>query len=133
MSEGVYVSDLYNHSIYRVTDGPRELIAGSGVGGYASGQGTSASFFTPSQLVWTRDQGLGLLYIADLDNHRIRVIDLNNRDALSEAGSGTAGYLNGACSTAKFNSPAGLVLSPAGDLYVIEKSNNNVRKINEQE
>ena len=116
-----------------MTEGTRELIAGSGVGSFANGQGASASFFTPSQLVWARDQGYGLLYIADLDNHRIRVIDLNNRDALSEAGSGTAGYLNGACSAARFNSPAGLALSPAGNLYVIEKSTNNVRKINEDE
>jgi len=45
------------------------------------------------------------------------------------AGSGTAGLVNGQGTGAQFNRPIGLVLDRDGFLYVVENSNNTVRKI----
>ena len=68
------------------------------------------------------------LYVADHDNHKIRKIVISTKAVTTLAGTGTGGNTNGAGSVAKFKDPAGITTDGI-DLYVIEKSNHRLRKI----
>ncbi len=78
-SEGVlYIADTYNNKIKRAMPGTREVatFAGDGRPGARDGSAGDASFNEPGGLSATG----GLLYVADTNNHVIRVIDLASRD-----------------------------------------------------
>jgi sugar lactone lactonase YvrE len=104
-------------------------VAGDGASGFA-GDGsaaTSASLGYPSGVVV---DSLGNLYIADSYNARIRKV--NPSGIISTfAGTGTSGYSGdgGQAVNAKLNSPRGLALDLAGNLYVVDSGNSTVRKI----
>jgi DNA-binding beta-propeller fold protein YncE/peroxiredoxin len=71
----LYVADTYNHKI-RVIDpvaGGASSLLGNGLGEFKDGRGREARFDEPSGL-WAAE---GKLYIADTNNHAIRVADLS--------------------------------------------------------
>jgi DNA-binding beta-propeller fold protein YncE len=125
----LYVADRFNHLI-RVLDlatNQVTTIAGS-TQGYNDGQGTTAQFNLPSNLAVHPDGKR--LYAVDDGNHRIRQIDLNTKQVTTLAGS-TQGSSNGIGTAAKFNFPAGAVVSPDGKkLYVADRGNHRIREIN---
>jgi sugar lactone lactonase YvrE len=71
-SGNLYVADTYNNRIRKIViaTGAVTTLAGSGVLGYADGLGTAARFNWPSGITIVG----GKLYVADADNHRIRMI-----------------------------------------------------------
>ena len=76
MKDGlIYVADTYNHKIKRILPIARSAstILGAGVSGYQDGSGVDAMFSEPSGLSFAN----GKLYIADTNNHQIRVADLD--------------------------------------------------------
>jgi hypothetical protein len=125
----IYVSDQATHAIYVVTGGTKVIVAGSGSPGYADGNGTAASFNTPQQVAFEGYGGKGTLYITDQSNNRVRLLDLAAEGVTTWAGIGVAGYNNADCGNAQFNSPAGVALGAAGELYVIDRGNNSIRKV----
>jgi len=70
----------------------------------------------------------GNLYVADADNNRIRKLTADG-DITTVAGTGAAGWLDGAVASAQFNKPKGIAVDAAGDLYVADTDNNRIRKI----
>ena len=70
----------------------------------------------------------GNIYVADSDNHRIRKITPAGA-VTTLAGSGVAGFTNGAGTSAKFNEPRGLAVDVSGNFYFAEGGNNVIRKI----
>jgi DNA-binding beta-propeller fold protein YncE/peroxiredoxin len=74
----VYVADTYNHKIKRLDPRSGELrtLAGTGRAGYRDGPAERAQFYEPGGL----SAAAGRLYVADTNNHRIRVIDVATRD-----------------------------------------------------
>lgn len=79
----------------------------------------------------------GNVYVADRTAHRIRFSTASgNATTISMgymsptyAGTGTAGRANGAAASATFNQPSGVALDEAGNLYVADQGNNEIRKI----
>lgn len=70
-SGNVYVADLGNHKIRKVTpDGNVSTLAGS-TAGYLDGQGTSAKFNKPADVAVDAN---GNIYVADYSNNKIRKI-----------------------------------------------------------
>ncbi|MBE9585978.1 putative Ig domain-containing protein [Mucilaginibacter sp. JRF] len=125
-SGNVYVADTYNRRIRKITPGGTvTTIAGSGTMGADNGQGTDASFNHPSALVVDAS---GNIFVADQGNHKIRKITASGY-VTTFAGNGSAGYNNGSDAAVQFNSPIGLVLDQAGNLYVADYNNNRIRKI----
>jgi DNA-binding beta-propeller fold protein YncE len=99
-------------------------IAGSGSPGWRDGPAAQAQFRFPWDIA---TDGAGTFYVSDELNHRIVKIDtLGNVTTL--AGTGTAGYLDGALLQAQFNRPRGLALD-GQNLYVAAYYNHCIRKI----
>ena len=71
----IYIADTYNHKIKRVLPMTRSVqtVLGSGLAGHQDGPGKEAQFSEPCGLNF----GNGKLYIADTNNHQIRVADLD--------------------------------------------------------
>ena len=69
----IYAAAFAAHTIVKVdSTGAVTTIAGSGVAGFANGTGTTASFNAPNDVAASSS---GVLYIADLNNYRIRKIE----------------------------------------------------------
>ncbi len=115
----LYIADLKNNAIRVVTpaDGVATTLAGSPVQTEVVGE--------PTGLVL---DGAGNVFVADQTG---RVIEITPNNGLyTIAGSlKNAGYVNGAGSAARFNSPQGITIDAAGNLYVADFGNNVIRKI----
>ena len=73
----------------------------------------------------------GALYFCDLDNQRIRRLDLKTKKLTTIAGSGERGYRGdgGPAVDAALNMPHEIQFDPAGNIYVAERDNHVIRKI----
>ena len=122
----LYVPDQNNHAIRRIEpDGTVSTIAGTGQSGFAGGKPSESRFNNPTGLIVAAD---GTVYIADRNNHRIRIISPAG-EVSTIAGEGTEGFLDGFGPAAKFNRPIDIVLTADGSLVVSEENNHRLRKI----
>ena len=98
-------------------------LIGTGVAGYSEQQVNN-----PYGLVIGPD---GALYFCDLDNQRIRRLDLRTRRTVTVAGNGQKGYSgDGAAATdAALNMPHEIQFDSAGHLYIAERDNHVIRKV----
>jgi sugar lactone lactonase YvrE len=127
----IYVADTGNHRIRLIAPGTTTTVsqltlttlAGSTLGS-ANAQGIAAQFNSPNGLAFDSS---GIIYIADTTNHRIRKIDINS-NVTTLAGS-TQGFADGQGTAAQFFQPTGLMVDSSGNLYVGDRGNNRIRKI----
>src|SRR6478735_179606 len=73
----------------------------------------------------------GALYFCDLDNQRIRRIDLRTRRTSTVAGNGQKGYTGdgGRATDASLNMPHEIQFDAAGHFYIAERDNHVIRKV----
>ncbi|HEY4361040.1 MAG TPA: hypothetical protein VGN17_08730 [Bryobacteraceae bacterium] len=73
----------------------------------------------------------GGLYFCDVDNQRVRRLDLATKKVRTIAGSGQKGYTGdgGPAVNATLAAPHELVFDAKGDLYFAERDNNVIRKV----
>jgi hypothetical protein len=133
-SGNIFVSDFNNHRIRKIsTSGLVTTYAGSGVAGYKDGNADSAQFCYPRGI--TVDDS-GNVFVADSWNHRIRKIDTLGVVTTFAGGGNNLGvgsvgaFLDGADTTARFYTPAGLFYFPLNKLlYVADAYNHSIRAI----
>ncbi len=71
----------------------------------------------------------GNVYVADSDNYCIRRITPNGAMTVFAGAPGQPGLMDGRLSSARFNQPAGLYATPAGELLVADLGNGVIRRI----
>jgi ATP-dependent protease HslVU (ClpYQ) peptidase subunit len=122
----VYVSDDNNNKIRKITPaGTVTTLAGS-TRGSEDGSATTAQFGYLYGLAVDR---VGNVYVADTGNHRIRKITPSG--TVSTLVGSKPGFEDGSITVAKFNSPKGVALDAAGNVYVADSENNKIRKISQ--
>ncbi|MGO9003881.1 MAG: BACON domain-containing protein [Limisphaerales bacterium] len=110
--------------------------AGNGINGYSGdyGQATNASLslsadadpFAPSGVALDAS---GNLFIADVDNGRVRKVD-NNGIITTVAGGGHYGLGDGGAATsASLVQPSGVAVDAFGNLFIADTYNNVIRKV----
>ena len=129
-SGNVYFSDIGNHRIQKIDpSGTVSTVAGKGEPGYSGDGGPAAGAMLHCPAMIATDAS-GNLYCADRDNQRVRKID--SEGIISTlAGSGRCGYGGdrGPAEEAFLDSPMGVLVDQAGNVYVADKGNARVRKI----
>lgn len=110
------------------TSGILSLVAGNGTSGYSgdNGPAVSAQLHNPSGIAL---DATGNLYIASFYDNVVR--EVSGGVITTVAGTGTAGYSgdNGPALAAQLNSPFGVTVDSAGNLYIADYGNSCIRKI----
>jgi len=128
----VYVADRGNHRIRQIgTDRRVIILAGNGQG-TNNGNGTNAQFDYPAGIAI--NDTTGHIYVADTENHTIRLITGTNRAVSLYAGGSrdrnSQGFAEGIGSNAKFWFTGSVCVDQlTGNLYVADNGNSKIRKV----
>ena len=132
LAGNLWIADQNNDRIRRVdaVTGTITTVAGTGVAGSLgdNGPATLAQLSSPRGVAV---DAAGNLWIADFDNHRIRMVDAATGTITTVAGTGVAGSLgdNGPATAAQLRNPSGVAVNAAGDLWIADLSNDRIRKV----
>jgi sugar lactone lactonase YvrE len=120
----LYASDHLGGRVfkYNLTDGTRVQIAGHGTG--------------PGQFIWPDSIGIDPathdLYIADRQLHRMSRLTNTGTFLMKWGDTGTQvnrfGFPGAGSDPGQFNEPVGVVVDPAGNVYVSEHENHRIQK-----
>jgi uncharacterized protein YjiK len=126
----LYIADAGNSRVRKVsTSGTITTVAGSGTYGFSGdgGPATNAALSSPQGVAL---DAAGNLYIADAHNSRVRKVSTSGT-ITTVAGNGTFGFSGdgGPATDAGLNSPVGVTVDAAGNLYIADSGNHRVRKV----
>jgi sugar lactone lactonase YvrE len=139
----LYFADSSNFRLRAVAPGNGFIttLAGNGpppggnCDGYGTGDGgpaTNASFC--SVFAVAVDRARHTLYFADVENNRVRQVNLTNGLIANYAGTGLAGFGfsgdGGPATAAQVAFPQGVATDGAGRLYIADTLNNRIRQVN---
>ncbi len=131
--QDIYFSDRSNHLIRKINHkGIITTIAGNGNADFW-GDGApalEAALNNPAGLTFDKK---GNLYIADRNNHRIRKVSPHGI-ITTVAGNGVADFDgdDGPATKASLNLPSDVACDAKGNLYISDRSNNRIRKVDSQ-
>ncbi len=128
-SGNVYVADLYNSTIRKITpEGVVTTFAGRpGIEGSRDGSGSAARFNFPASVAVDNS---GNVYVADMFNNAIRKITPAGMvTTLAGTMSYTVGNADGTGSAAQFCHPYGLIVDSSGNVFVSDSGNHTIRRI----
>ncbi len=121
----LYVADAANHRIRKISStGIVSTLAGSTVG-HEDGTGSDAEFNNPTGVAVDAS---GNVYVAEEENGTIRKIT-SSGTVSTVAGMYSQGLVNGDAADAKFRWPAAVALDASGTVYVADRGNHCIRKI----
>lgn len=115
----LYIADLYDNRIRKVSGGVITTVAGTGTAGYSgdNGPATSAQLSNP----WgVAVDSAGNLYIADLGNTAVRKVSSGIITTVAGGQRGSLGCVNGPAIGATLVAPAGVAVDSAGNLYIAD-------------
>jgi len=115
------VADSSNHVIRRIHGGTVSTLAGAGAQGYQDGAAGVARFNFPQAVAVDGAK----VYVADSDNHRVRMIEAGQVTTIA----GGQGFADGALGLARFDNPRGLALDGSSKIYVADSGNHRIRLI----
>ncbi|MFF3270955.1 NHL repeat-containing protein [Streptomyces chrestomyceticus] len=126
----LYIAERNSHRVRKVTPADSiTTVAGNGQAGYVSdgGPATATQLNNPASVAV---DDAGNLYIADMNNHRIRKVTPNGI-ITTVAGNGQAGYVSdgGPATATQLNTPHGVAVDGQGNLYIADWGNHRIRKV----
>ena len=128
-SRNIYFADYENHVVRKIDiKGKITLFAGNG-SSTLSGDGGAATSAGMDPFDIVADAS-GNVYVADRANNRVRIVYPDGIIA-TVAGTGAAGWSgdNGPANQAMLNSPTGVAVDTAGDLYIADNGNGLIREV----
>ncbi|PKB73424.1 MAG: hypothetical protein BZY75_01910 [SAR202 cluster bacterium Io17-Chloro-G7] len=110
--------------------GKIQTFVGTGERGYAGDGGPAASALLSEPFMCAFD-AQGNLYVAEATNHCVRRVDPATGVISTVAGTGREGYSGdgGPATQATFNQPYSLQIDSNGDIYIVDRLNAVVRKV----
>ncbi len=131
-ADDLFIADANNKVVREVVKATGDIItvAGNGIAGYKGdgGSATAAELNAPDGLAV---DSAGDLFISDKNNNVIREVEEATGDIITVAGNGTAGYSGdgGPATDAELDSPRGITIDSAGDVFIADCLNNVIREV----
>jgi streptogramin lyase len=128
----LFIVDRLNACVRRVDGrtGVIRTVAGTGKPGYSGdgGPGDKAELREPNGIAL---DGQGKLYIADVRDQRVRVLDLRSGVINTFCGTGRREQVGdgGPFQQASLLGPRAVAVGPDGDVYICEREGNGVRRV----
>jgi NHL repeat-containing protein len=134
----VYLADTWNNRVRKIDakTGIITTIAGTGQKGYSGDGGPAVQAQFGGIYCVALSPGIDArgerLYLADLDNRRIRMVDLKTGIVTTVAGNGERGVPQDGAEARKspLVDPRAVAVAPNGDVYVLERSGHALRVVN---
>ncbi len=127
----LYIADTINNRIRLVrADGTISSIAGAGSSGFSGDDGpaVSAQLSSPVGVALAVD---GSVYVADLGNHRIRLVGTSGGISTVAGGASPTEFTGdgGPALGAQLNTPSSIAVAGDGTLYVADTDKSRIRRI----
>lgn len=124
----VYVADTQNSLIRKISPAGAVTTIAGGTAHFADGNGAAAGFNGPTGVAV---DAAGNLYVADSDYNAIRMITPNGAvtTLAGNPASTVPGGADGTGAAARFNSPRGVAVDGAGNVYVTDTANDTIRRV----
>jgi uncharacterized protein (TIGR03437 family) len=128
----IYVADTQNRRVRRISPSG-QIAAFAGTGGLGSsgdgGPAAEATFNFPNVVIVDKADNV---YISDQLNHRIRKVTPDGKiSTIAGTGEGFGGFGGdgGPATAAQLNGQVGLAVDANGNLFIADRSNNRIRRI----
>ncbi|MDX9972605.1 MAG: PKD domain-containing protein, partial [FCB group bacterium] len=125
----LYVADMALNRVFKVNREEVGVVFAGSTSGYFGdgGEATLAKMNSPRDVAV---DALGRVFIADTQNDRIRMVDLNGIITTVAGGAGNGfGGDDGPAVSAMLNRPHGVVVDPEGNIFIADTNNHRVRKV----
>ena len=129
----IYIADSWNHSIRRIDkpSGTIQTVAGTGAAGFRGDGGAATQAAFDYIMCVALNSSSDRLYIADLNNRRVRMLDLTTGIVQTVAGNGKKGVpLDGALALdGPLVDPRAVAVDSLGQVYVLEREGHALRRV----
>jgi len=121
----LYITDITNHVIRKLSNGQVSTFSGTGVAGGNDGVANLATFSAPVGIAQTYG---GFFYVIDGGGNKLRKVDPSGTVS-TIAGTGAFGFQDGPASTAMFYYPQDVCYDKNCFIYIADRDNNRIRRI----
>ncbi len=129
----IYIADTWNNRVRRIDAKTRRITAFAGTGkkGFSGDGGPATAAEFGGVYALALDEAGGKLYLADLDNRRIRVVDLASGLVSTAAGNGEKGVpTDGAlAASSPLIDPRAVAVDGRKNVYILERSGHALRVV----
>ena len=127
----IFIADTWNNRIRRIEGGKLFAFAGTGKRGFGGDGGPARGAEFGNVYCVAFDAPKENLFVADLDNRRIRAINVESGIVTTVAGNGQRGIpVDGAkAKEAPLVDPRAVAVDSKGSIYILERSGHALRKV----
>ena len=130
----LYIADSWNHCVRKIDTktGVITTIAGTGEAGFSGDGGPATAATFHFLMCVSLNPAQDKLYVADLKNRRVRMIDLKSNIVTTVAGNGKKGVpKNGSDAiSSPLIDPRAVAVDSQNNVYVLERSGHALRRVN---